>query len=90
MRVAAEMKDAHCMGVTALACTWDNNGVVSGGLDGQVRVWKYTHGSRFDPIRLMAVMKEHRSSVTDIKINRNNDECVSTSEDGSCVIWDLM
>ena len=90
MRVATEMKDAHSMGVTAIACTWNNRGIVSGGREGQVRLWKYTHGSRFDPIRLECVMKEHRGTVTDIKIRRNDEECVSASEDGTCVVWDLM
>ena len=90
MCVAAEMRDAHSMGVTAIACTWDNRGIVSGGREGQIRIWRYIHGSRFDPIRLECVMKEHRGTVTDIKIRRNDEECVSASEDGTCVVWDLV
>ena len=34
-------------------------------------------------------MKEHKGTVTCIKIRKNNLECVSSSSDGSCIIWDL-
>jgi WD40 repeat protein len=34
-------------------------------------------------------MKEHKGTVTCIKIRNNGLECVSSSSDGSCIIWDL-
>ena len=34
-------------------------------------------------------MKEHRGRVADIKINKNDTQAVSSSYDGSCIIWDL-
>ena len=37
-----------------------------------------------------ASLKEHRSRVSDIKINRNDDQAVSSSYDGSCIVWDLV
>jgi WD40 repeat protein len=29
------------------------------------------------------------ATITDIKICKNNMECVSSSADGSCIVWDL-
>ena len=36
-----------------------------------------------------ASLKEHRGRVADIKINKNDTQAVSSSYDGSCIIWDL-
>ena len=36
-----------------------------------------------------ASLKEHRGRVWSIKIRKNNEEAVSASADGSCIIWDL-
>ena len=38
---------------------------------------------------LQFALKEHKASVTCIKVKKNNQECVSSSVDGSCIIWDL-
>jgi len=38
---------------------------------------------------LESSLKEHRSRVNDIRINRNDSQAVSASYDGSCIIWDL-
>lgn len=85
-----EINDAHKRGVTALAASdpFNKDGdfrLVSGGEDGQVRVWKVTRTYQ----QLEDAMKEHKSTVTCIKIRKNNLECVSSSADGSCIIWDL-
>uniref|UniRef100_A0A7S3LVG9 Cilia- and flagella-associated protein 52 n=1 Tax=Palpitomonas bilix TaxID=652834 RepID=A0A7S3LVG9_9EUKA len=79
------INDAHQGGVTALACTSDNERLISGGEDGQVRVWKVTKQSRV----MIASMKEHKSTVNDIRVRANDSECVSASSDGSCIIWDM-
>ncbi|KAJ3417382.1 Cilia- and flagella-associated protein 52 [Chytridiales sp. JEL 0842] len=89
-RLQYEINDAHKKGVTALAVTdpFNQQGdfrVVSGGEDGQVRVWKITRHVQ----TLEDAMKEHKGTVTCIKIRKNNLECVSSSSDGSCIIWDL-
>ncbi|CAD8109148.1 unnamed protein product [Paramecium sonneborni] len=34
-------------------------------------------------------MKEHRGRVWSIQVRRNNEQAVSASADGSCIIWDL-
>lgn len=34
-------------------------------------------------------LKEHRSRVWSIQLNKDNTQAVSASSDGSCIIWDL-
>ena len=79
------INDAHHKAVTALASTSDSSHVVSGGEEGMVRVWKIGKQSQ----TLEASMKDHKGPVNCIKIKKNDDECVSASSDGSCIIWDL-
>lgn len=76
--------NAHRDGVTALCCTADNN-IISGGEAGRVRVWKVS------PIKrtMVADMKEHKGRVNSIYINEDNSECVTASNDGSCIVWSL-
>ncbi|KAI9220863.1 WD40-repeat-containing domain protein [Blastocladiella britannica] len=90
-RLQWEIHDAHKKCVTALAVSDmdDAEGsyrIVSGGEDGQVRVWRVTRHAQ----TLETAMKEHKGTVTCIKIRKNNLECVSSSSDGSCIIWDLV
>lgn len=35
-------------------------------------------------------LKEHRGRVSDIKINKKDTQAVSSSFDGSCIIWDIV
>lgn len=90
---------AHNKGVTSLACTqnapycspgqWDFN-IVSGGGEGQVRIWSFRYDGRGDPTyQLLDTLKEHKGSVSDIKIRNDDRECVSASTDGTCIIWNL-
>ncbi|XP_065132931.1 cilia- and flagella-associated protein 52 [Paramisgurnus dabryanus] len=78
--------NAHSMGVTAIAATSDCKRIVSGGGEGQVRVWEIFQNS----YRLIEIMKEHKSTVNCIKIRSNDKECVTASSDGACIIWDLL
>ena len=48
-------------------------------------MWKITKQVQV----LEDAMKEHKGTVTSIKIRNNDMECVSSSSDGSCIIWDL-
>lgn len=89
-----KIDQAHGKGVTAVAVTTDSNRsgltIISGGGEGQVRVWRVTQnsdGSLTDT--LVANMKEHKGSVSDIKVKKNGLECVSASTDGTAIIWDL-
>ncbi|XP_028413168.1 cilia- and flagella-associated protein 52-like [Dendronephthya gigantea] len=79
------INDAHNKGVTAIATTSDGQHLISGGGEGQVRVWAISPVQQ----RMLEAMKEHKGSVTCIKIRKNDEECVTASTDGSCIIWDL-
>lgn len=51
-----------------------------------VRVWDVTDKSQV----MVASMKDHKGPVNCIKMKESSeDECVSCSSDGSCIIWDL-
>ncbi|KAF3687519.1 Cilia- and flagella-associated protein 52 [Channa argus] len=78
--------NAHRMGVTAIAGTRDCRRIVSGGGEGQVRVWELQSRNH----RLLETMKEHKATVACIKIKSDDKECVTASADGACIIWDLV
>ncbi|XP_018617658.2 cilia- and flagella-associated protein 52 isoform X1 [Scleropages formosus] len=85
-QLSSVIHNAHSMSVTAIACARDCQRVVSGGGEGQVRLWELQPGLH----KLIATMKEHKATVTCIKIKSNDKECVTTSSDGACIIWDLV
>lgn len=80
-----EIINAHNKGVTAIAPTHDSNRIISGGGDGQVRIWQIGRQTQ----KLVENMKEHKGRVTSIKVKSNGLECVTSSVDGTCIIWDL-
>eukprot|EP00039_Didymoeca_costata_P014699 m.240211 g.240211 ORF g.240211 m.240211 type:complete len:384 (+) comp16075_c0_seq3:1031-2182(+) len=84
-RLAFEVPNANSKGVTAIATTQDCSRLVTGGGDGQVRVWKV--GST---VKLHATLKEHKGRITSIMINSTDQEAISSSVDGSCIVWDLQ
>nr|XP_046266536.1 cilia- and flagella-associated protein 52 [Scatophagus argus] len=85
-RLMLIIHNAHRMGVTAIAGTRNCKRIVSGGEEGQVRVWELRpHGHQ-----LLEAMKEHKATVTCIKIKSDDKECVTASSDGSCIIWDIV
>lgn len=71
--------------MTALALTSDSSRVVTGGSEGEVRVFRLGKQSQ----SMEASMKEHRGRVWSIQITKNNDQAVSASSDGSCIVWDI-
>ncbi|OXB54515.1 hypothetical protein ASZ78_014785 [Callipepla squamata] len=79
------INNAHSLGVTAIAATNDCKRIVSGGGEGQVRVWAIGEKTR----KLEVILKEHVSAVSCIKIKKNDKECVTASLDGTCIIWDI-
>ncbi|XP_064180207.1 cilia- and flagella-associated protein 52 [Anguilla rostrata] len=85
-RLSLIIHNAHSMGVTAIAGTTDCGRILSGGGEGQVRMWQIQQGTH----RLIETMKEHKATVTCIKVKSNNKECVTASSDGACIIWDLV
>ena len=79
------INDAHNHGVSAIVGTNDCSRIISGGDQGEVRVWQIGAQTQI----MEASMKEHRARVSDIKINHKDDQAVSASHDGSCIVWDL-
>ena len=79
------INDSHNHGCTALCCTSDSQRIVSGGMEGEVRVWKLLSSSQV----MDTSLKEHRARVNEIRCNKNNDQAISASSDGSCIIWDI-
>ncbi|PIK54041.1 hypothetical protein BSL78_09070 [Apostichopus japonicus] len=80
------IEDAHNKEVTAIATTSDCKRIISGGGEGQVRVWEVSRNRQ----SLVEAMKEHKGAVSCIKVRKNDQECISASEDGTCIIWDLQ
>ena len=54
-------------------------------MEGEVRIWRIGTQTQV----LESSLKEHRSRVNDIRINKQDSQAVSASYDGSCIIWDL-
>jgi len=79
------INDAHKNGVTAMATTSDCGTIVTGGMEGEVRVWKIGRQTQ----AMDASLKEHRGRVWCIKLKQDDGFAVSASSDGSCIIWDL-
>ncbi|XP_030842134.1 cilia- and flagella-associated protein 52 [Strongylocentrotus purpuratus] len=80
-----EIADAHNKAVTALAVTSNNKRIISGGGEGQVRVWDIFPREQ----KLRQTLKEHKGVVAFVRVNHSDTECVSASTDGTCIIWDL-
>ncbi|KAL8567600.1 hypothetical protein ACOMHN_054413 [Nucella lapillus] len=83
--------DAHNKGVTAIAINSSGRRMVTGGGEGQVRVWNLLDDPLKGSVRaeMVANMKEHKGKVTSIQISPGDDSCASASTDGSTIIWDL-
>lgn len=58
------INDAHQQGVTAIAATSDCERIVSGGKEGQVRVWRIEQNSQ----SMIASMKEHKGPINSIQV----------------------
>ncbi|GBM29807.1 Cilia- and flagella-associated protein 52 [Araneus ventricosus] len=79
------IENAHQRGVTAIAATANCLRIVSGGGEGDVRVWDVTPSIQV----LVRTMKEHKGGITCIRMKSDDKECVTSGADGSCIIWDL-
>jgi len=80
------INDAHKNGVTAMAVSSDCGRIVTGGMEGEVRVWRIGRQTQ----TMDASLKEHRGRVWCIRIRQDDSQAVSASSDGSCIIWDLQ
>lgn len=60
------INDAHNHGVTALSATSNCQRIVSGGMEGEVRIWRIGKQTQI----MEASLKEHRGRVADVRINK--------------------
>ncbi|XP_023385618.1 cilia- and flagella-associated protein 52 [Pteropus vampyrus] len=81
-RLMYVINNAHRIGTTVLSLS-DIKPVLCGF---QVRVWQIGCQTQ----KLEEALKEHKSSVSCIRVKKNNEECVTASTDGTCIIWDLV
>ena len=79
------INEAHINGVTAITATSDCRKIVSGGMNGEIRIWRISPYQQ----KMEASLKEHRARVWNIVINSRNDRAFSASSDGSCIEWDI-
>merc|ERR1719382_858695 len=78
------INDAHKQGgVTAMAVASDCGRIVTGGMEGEVRVWRIGQQTQ----TMDASLKEHRNRVWCITLKADDSQAVSASADGSCIIW---
>ncbi|OAF71033.1 WD repeat-containing protein 16 [Intoshia linei] len=85
--------NAHISEVTAICIFSYANKLISGSNEGVIRVWQVERmetkrGSMYVD-KLLFSLNEHKARVTCIKMRNNNNECVTSSTDGSCIIWNL-
>jgi WD40 repeat protein len=80
------INDAHNHGATAIVGTSDCQKIVSGGMEGEVRVWRIGRQTQI----METSLKEHRSRVSSIHVNGQDSQAISSSYDGSCIIWDII
>lgn len=73
-------------GVTAIAGSPDSARMVTGGADGQVRLWSLRQEQRV----LEASLKEHKGTVNAIAVSPRLPEVASASDDGTVILWDLV
>ncbi|XP_020710448.2 cilia- and flagella-associated protein 52 [Athalia rosae] len=84
-RLIFTIHNSHVKAVSAIAVTMDGNLLISGGCDGQVRFWDI----KPEVQKLACVLKEHKGPVTALHISHSNEEVISASSDGTCIIWHI-
>lgn len=78
--------NAHNKGCSCVAVSSSGRLLASGGVEGQVRVWKIGATSQ----DLVGVLKQHSASVATVDFNKFGNEILSASSDGTCIVWDVM
>lgn len=101
-RVVFTVQGAHSEGVASLAILsspghrGEPSALLTGGVvDGKFRSW--TMPSQYSLFRqkvpgkpnLLCTVKEHSGTIVGIQITKDQKEGLTTSKDGSCIIWDL-
>ena len=85
-----ELPNAHRRHVTCLALSADLTMMVSGGSEGQIRLWNMDlAGDKPVVPRLMHTFHSHRASISSLQLMTQSRQCLSSSEDGTVIVWDL-
>ncbi|KAA6386759.1 MAG: putative flagellar associated protein, partial [Streblomastix strix] len=71
--------------VSSVSTFLKSSAIVSGGSEGQVRLWKLGCDSQ----QLVATMKDHNMPVTALRMTYDDLECVSCRSDGQMLTWSL-
>jgi hypothetical protein len=75
--------NAHRHGVTALTLSHNQRFIITGGEEGEVRVWELRTRE------LVSHLKEHNMPVRAIALYEDNFHAISVSRDRSILCWDL-
>jgi len=78
-----EIANAHRGGVTALVMSGNQRFIISGGAEGEIRVWELRSRD------LVSHLKEHTMPVTGLAIFDDDAHAISCSRDRSFLCWDL-
>lgn len=91
-RLMYTIHDCHAKGVTAIALSSDCTRLVTGGNDSLVRIWQIAKNMDTEKVttKMVSSLREHQNAISSICINAENTEFVTSSHDGSCVVWDLL
>ena len=82
----------HPEGVTAVCELRHRSGFLSGGSGGHLRLWASNsmgYNRSASKPRLQCTVREHKMEVTTVRVTKDEQEAVTASKDGSCIIWDL-
>jgi WD40 repeat protein len=77
------LDNAHTGGVTSIALSYNRRFVLTGGPQGEVRLWELRTRE------LISHLKEHKQKVTGIKLYHDDTLAVSASRDRCLLRWDL-
>jgi WD40 repeat protein len=80
-----EQYDASGGGVNVVVGTNCGTKFVTGGADSQIRLWRIFEKG----VELQGLVSEHAGEITSIMLSKNDEEAVSSSLDGSCIVWDM-
>ena len=76
--------DAHARGVCAVRLSYNEKYIISGGVDGALRVWDI----RFK--KLVTHLKEHTAAINAIELYSDSRHALTCSKDRSLICWDFQ
>ncbi|GAB4239837.1 MAG: hypothetical protein Kow00121_66420 [Elainellaceae cyanobacterium] len=83
-RCQERLLEGHQDNVTSLTPCSDQQMLVSGGKDGEIRLWSYQTSDR------IRKLSEHQVAVRSLLVTANQQHLISADEDGFIYIWSLQ